>query len=530
MSPPGAAPEQVRLGLGTTPEEIRVAWTTGADSTGCLSNVAWGETAQLELGKSDAASSTLFTMNPGYNFTTHWASMEGLKPSTKYFYQVTTDGLSSEIFDFTTPRDQAPFTHLIFGDLGAAYAYTICPDCGSNVTCETCTNTSAGLISEVDTADMQLHLGDFAYNYDSNGGLTGDQFMRNIAQLATKTPYMVCVGNHENGDNPIAQYTERWRHMPIENSSGTIGTKNAPGNPNNWFFSFDAGLVHYVAISTEVQALAMTAYGGGYDLVKRQYEWLEQDLTKANKNRDKTPWIAVFGHRSSYCSCDADCDRAAEQLRLGPWLNGTYSLEELFFEQGVDLFINGHEHNYERNWPTYHNKTDQSNVDPKATIYIVTGSAGNEELHEPFTRPQPPRSAFRSNTFGYSKLIAHNDTHIRWQQIMTDPTFFGPDKYGKVIDDTWIVQHNHGPFSLADAPKTHEGSGLKGKSLDHWDGIIVPDFKLWEKSDGDAELAGKLPNGWKWRERANEDFLKEFSSAKWENAEAHSRRLLMRGD
>ena len=56
-------------------------------------------------------------------------------------------------------------------------------------------------------------------------------------------------------------------------------------------------------------------------------------------------------------------------------------------------------------------------------------------MHEPFTKPQPPRSAFRSNTFGYSKLWIHNATHVRWQQIVTDPTFFGPDQYGMVVDD-----------------------------------------------------------------------------------------------
>jgi hypothetical protein len=83
-------------------------------------------------------------------------------------------------------------------------------------------------------------------------------------------------------------------------------------------------------------------------------------------------------------------------------------------------------------FPTYHDKTDQSNVDPKATIYVVTGAAGCSEMHEPFTKPQPPRSAFRSNTFGYSKMFIYNATHIHWQQIITDPTFFGSDMYGKV--------------------------------------------------------------------------------------------------
>jgi hypothetical protein len=72
-------------------------------------------------------------------------------------------------------------------------------------------------------------------------------------------------------------------------------------------------------------------------------------------------------------------------------------------------------------FPTYHDKTDQSNVDPKATIYVVTGAAGCSEMHEPFTKPQPPRSAFRSNTFGYSKMFIYNATHIHWQQIITDP-------------------------------------------------------------------------------------------------------------
>lgn len=69
-------------------------------------------------------------------------------------------------------------------------------------------------------------------------------------------------------------------------------------------------------------------------------------------------------------------------------------------------------------------------------MYIVNGAAGCNELHEPFVRPQPPRSAFRANNFGYAKMTVFNHTHIQWQYIMTDPTFFGPEKYGKVIDGT----------------------------------------------------------------------------------------------
>ena len=253
----------------------------------------------------------------------------------------------------------------------------------------------------------------------------------------------------------------------------------------------------------------------GPDLQQKQYEWIEQDLIQSNLNRDAVPWLVVFGHRSIYCSCDADCDASAQTLRDGPFYNSTtqnrtWSYEDVFFTQGVDLFINGHEHDYERNYPTYRSKSDLSNIDPHATVYIVTGAAGCDELHEPFTRPQPPRSAFRSNNFGYSQIIVHNTTTLQFQQIMTDPTFFGPADYGRIIDDVFIVslshsqllllfaqqlifvsffffllfsfqtskvQHSHGPFDPAQAPTGESNPSAPASiSRDHWATILKEEF------------------------------------------------------
>lgn len=42
-----------------------------------------------------------------------------------------------------------------------------------------------------------LHVGDFAYDMDSEESLVGDQFMRQIETVAAYVPYMVCTGNHE---------------------------------------------------------------------------------------------------------------------------------------------------------------------------------------------------------------------------------------------------------------------------------------------------------------------------------------------
>ena len=52
--------------------------------------------------------------------------------------------------------------------------------------------------------------------------------------------------------------------------------------------------------------------------------------------------------------------------------------------------FNGHEHSYERSYPTYRSKSDRSNLDPTATIYVVTGAAGCAEMHEGDTLT-PPR-------------------------------------------------------------------------------------------------------------------------------------------
>jgi len=38
---------------------------------------------------------------------------------------------------------------------------------------------------------------------------------------------------------------------------------------------------------------------------------------------------------------------ATQMMRLGPYGNGTFGFEELFFQQGVDFFLCGHYHDCE---------------------------------------------------------------------------------------------------------------------------------------------------------------------------------------
>jgi len=110
---------------------------------------------------------------------------------------------------------------------------------------------------------------------------------------------------------------------------------------------------------------------------------------------------------------------------------------------GVDMYICGHEHSYERLWPVYdgivHNGTLSPYTNPTAPVHIITGSAGNRENLDSFGPALGPWSAFRSSTYGYGRMKVFNSTHIHFEQILADK--------GTILDEFWLIQENHGPFT-----------------------------------------------------------------------------------
>jgi hypothetical protein len=63
------------------------------------------------------------------------------------------------------------------------------------------------------------------------------------------------------------------------------------------------------------------------------------------------------------------------------------------------------------------------------------------EHHEPFTRPQPAYSAFRSNTYGYARMTIYNATTLLWEAVQTDNEY--PETTGTVIDAMLVVNNKH---------------------------------------------------------------------------------------
>ena len=146
--------------------------------------------------------------------------------------------------------------------------------------------------------------------------------------MTNTKPYMVSPGNHESECHSPAcitsslyreslrnfsAYNTRWR-MPFASSNGT----------SNMWYSWNAGLVHFVSLDTETDfpGAAEATHGdsgllkaGGFGEDGDYLRWLEADLQAANDNRAARPWIIAAGHRPVYAAgVSKEMQAAVEEL------------------------------------------------------------------------------------------------------------------------------------------------------------------------------------------------------------------------
>ncbi|XP_022649381.1 acid phosphatase type 7-like [Varroa destructor] len=416
-------PEQIHLSLGQDPSQMVATWLT----------INQTKKPQARYGAAGNSSSVLFSMKVNGWSTKyvdggteqrqmyiHRAIMTGLVPGQRYYYHVGSDDGWSPVFWLQAQRNDSAFapTLAVYGDLGNVNGHSI-PFVQDEV--------------QKNTIDAILHVGDFAYDMNSDNARVGDEFMRQIEPIAAYVPYQTCPGNHENAYN-FSNYDYRFSMMQ---SNGQI---------NNHYYSFNYGPAHIISYSTEFYFFIWY----GWHQIKYQYQWLEQDLIEATKpeNRAKHPWIIVMGHRPMYCSNDDhdDCRYRESIVRKGIPIVRAYGLEDLFYKYGVDLCIAAHEHSYERLWPIYDMKVYNGSAEapytnPKAPVHLITGSAGCQENIDPFVKKPAPWSAVRISDYGYTRMKLHNATHLTLQQLSAI-------KEGKVVDEITIIKDKHGPYTL----------------------------------------------------------------------------------
>ena len=407
-------PEQIHLSWTGTENEMRVTWVTFLP----IENFIYYR-GILCLNSSDWYYSSVSSQpyNVGYYFSRiEYIHSVIIPVSTACIYEYYVGSWLgwSKTYTFVgrTPslHDMEPTKMILVADFGG----------GSQGQ-----NTRNLLVEELDSThyDAVLHAGDIAYNLEDLAGMVGDNWLNMVQPIAASVPYMTLPGNHESFDH-YSQYRNRFL-MPPNEAGSVYG-----------YYSFTIGRAHYILLNTDI------FFSRFYEQeVALEIKWLRQDLQKANEDREEVPWIVVLTHRNLYCSVDwnIENDEKAKDCVMDTMkLRG--AIEDILYEAGVDLFMQAHVHNYERNTPVYRNQTVKSEEDtefmhfnPRAPVYITNGNSGNVEGHNDEASSTPQLwSVYTTEMFGYGRLTVHNKTHLYYEQFSTN--------YQQIIDHLWIIK------------------------------------------------------------------------------------------
>jgi chitodextrinase len=168
------------------------------------------------------------------------------------------------------------------------------------------------------------------------------------------------------------------------------------GDPTKGYYSFDMGAWHIIALNSECAKI------GGCGAGSPETQWLQNDLAA-----HPAACTLAYWHRPRFGSGTQGSDDSFATW----WFN--------LYNAGVDIVLNGHDHDYERFAPQDPNQV----ADPNGIREFVVGTGGEE--HTSFRAATPNSEVFNSNTFGVLKLTLHPSSYD-WQ--------FVPDSGGTFTD------------------------------------------------------------------------------------------------
>uniref|UniRef100_A0AAV1T108 Purple acid phosphatase n=1 Tax=Peronospora matthiolae TaxID=2874970 RepID=A0AAV1T108_9STRA len=299
-----------------------------------------------------------------------------LEAATMYYYQCGDDGGGySRVYSFKTPvpaGNEMPQLFGIIGDLGQTVY--------SEVTIHNLASYRSTMSAIVCAGDLSYADSD-QYRWDRWGNL--------VEPLIAQVPWMIASGNHEveypcqSNVSEFVAYQTRFR-MPYDRSNHL--------QRRNLYYGFRVGLVHFIILTPYVDSSPTSL----------QYEWLQQEFQRVD--RSVCPWVVVIMHGPWYNSNTA-------HQGMEPHVMMKRHMEEILYQNKVDVVFSGHVHAYERSHPVY-----KEQVVEDGPMYIVLGDAGNREgLAPTYYDPQPEWSAYRKADYGFALLKVANRTHASMQ-------------------------------------------------------------------------------------------------------------------
>ncbi len=172
---------------------------------------------------------------------------------------------------------------------------------------------------------------------------------------------------HEEGGEPYFDY--------FGSAAGTAG---------QGYYSYNLGTWHVVVLNSGIAS----------DASSEQAQWLRADLAEASSRCTVAYW-----HHPLYSS--------------GKHGNHPHMRDmwHILYEQGVDVVLNGHDHNYERFAP----QDPLGQPDTDGIRQFVVGTGGGYHQEETLTI-QPNSEVRNQSTFGVLKLVLH-PTSYDWEFV-----------------------------------------------------------------------------------------------------------------
>jgi hypothetical protein len=217
-----------------------------------------------------------------------------------------------------------------------------------------------------------LPLGDNQYE---SGSLEAFQKSYDPTWGRVKSITRPVVGNHEYSTSGAYGY---FRYFGA----------TAAGDRSKGYYSYDLGNWHIIALNSNCSQI------GGCEENSPQQKWLKADLA----NHRNTCTLAYWHHP-----------------RFSSAMHGNNSDYDMFWKDlynaGVEVVLNGHDHDYERFAP----QTPNAQADPTRGIrQFVVGTGGKS--HYGFGKPEPNSEVRNADTYGVLMLSLHPNSYS-WQFV-----------------------------------------------------------------------------------------------------------------
>ena len=349
----GNEPEQVLVKLAHNGSVV-LSWSTGepilvvgnvtkaAPAVAVASVVQYGarpdDLTQTATGAAKAASYVQTYPDSSYaSGAWHNVLLDRLKPGRKYFYRVGDGALWSPVASFVAPPRAGPTFPVrlaIIADVGNTFNSSSTLSHISKV-------EPTAIIVAGDTSYADTHMTDDSPRnrsaprppYQPSFQPRWDAWMRMVSPVFSAYPTAFVVGNHDVEKDSAGKKFQAFKtRLATSHSTGAT-----PSEQPMWY-SLEVGPVHMTMLD------AYSDYGPD----SPQYVWMRKDF--ASVSRARTPWLVVgwhppFYHTFSEHYKETECARQA--------------LEPDLLAAGVDVFVSGHIHAFERTGRMYNYTLDK---------------------------------------------------------------------------------------------------------------------------------------------------------------------------